>query len=245
MATRGRVVELFSSIQGEGLLAGTPQLFLRLAGCSLACPWCDTPDAMDPAGPAAFPDARGGTRPNPITAPDLARLLTSRLPAPDAWIAVTGGEPLEQAPFLAELLPLLAAAGARLHLETAAVHPEEAAFILPLCHHLSLDWKLPSLCGRDWRPRHRAFLDQVPRQGEQAAVKVVLTGDTPFTEIVEAARETAARLPAATLVLQPLATTAGPDPAALAHALDLLPRLHPLHPNLRLLPQLHKLLALP
>lgn len=34
--------EHFVSIQGEGPFAGTPALFIRLAGCNLACPGCDT-----------------------------------------------------------------------------------------------------------------------------------------------------------------------------------------------------------
>lgn len=33
---------LFSTIQGEGPFCGTPCVFIRLAGCNLACPACDT-----------------------------------------------------------------------------------------------------------------------------------------------------------------------------------------------------------
>lgn len=36
------VVEIFDSIQGEGFHIGTPVTFIRLAGCNLKCPWCDT-----------------------------------------------------------------------------------------------------------------------------------------------------------------------------------------------------------
>ena len=36
------VADIFFSIQGEGMNTGRAALFLRLAGCNLACPWCDT-----------------------------------------------------------------------------------------------------------------------------------------------------------------------------------------------------------
>ena len=39
--------EIFRSIQGEGVTAGTPSVFLRLATCNLACTWCDTKYTWD------------------------------------------------------------------------------------------------------------------------------------------------------------------------------------------------------
>ena len=38
---------IFTTIQGEGHLAGTTQVFLRLAGCSVGCPQCDTIFSVD------------------------------------------------------------------------------------------------------------------------------------------------------------------------------------------------------
>ena len=37
-----RVNETFVSLQGEGYFTGTPAFFLRLSGCNLQCPFCDT-----------------------------------------------------------------------------------------------------------------------------------------------------------------------------------------------------------
>ena len=36
------VHSIFYTIQGEGPFCGTPAVFIRLAGCNLQCPSCDT-----------------------------------------------------------------------------------------------------------------------------------------------------------------------------------------------------------
>src|SRR4051812_570730 len=37
-----QVNEVFQTVQGEGTFTGTPALFIRLQGCPVGCPWCDT-----------------------------------------------------------------------------------------------------------------------------------------------------------------------------------------------------------
>jgi len=42
-----RVCEIFYSLQGEGVLMGTPTTFVRFVGCNLDCAWCDTKYARE------------------------------------------------------------------------------------------------------------------------------------------------------------------------------------------------------
>lgn len=41
------VVEIFKSIDGEGIRTGAPTIFIRFAGCNLRCEYCDTSYAMN------------------------------------------------------------------------------------------------------------------------------------------------------------------------------------------------------
>lgn len=41
------VNEIFETIQGEGTYTGTPSIFVRLQGCPVGCPWCDTQHTWD------------------------------------------------------------------------------------------------------------------------------------------------------------------------------------------------------
>jgi organic radical activating enzyme len=78
-----KIAEIFASIQGEGLRQGEPTVFIRLAGCNLRCPFCDTKQAW--TGGRETPIARIAAR--------AARLRKSH---PAQWIVLTGGEPLLQ-----------------------------------------------------------------------------------------------------------------------------------------------------
>jgi 7-carboxy-7-deazaguanine synthase len=103
------VVEVFHSIQGEGLLAGVPSAFVRLAGCNLRCVWCDTAYARRPA--AGRPEG-------------LDRLVRRVVAFPTRFAVVTGGEPLT-VPGVRDLAAALRAAGRHVTIETNATLPPQ------------------------------------------------------------------------------------------------------------------------
>ncbi len=104
-----RVIEIFHSLQGEGILSGTPSVFVRLAGCPLRCRWCDTKYAWDfSAGDEYGVD-------------DLVEAISKH---PCDHIVITGGEPmggpdLEAREGLAELTRRLRAGRMHVTIETA------------------------------------------------------------------------------------------------------------------------------
>lgn len=87
-----RVQEVFATIQGEGPFAGTPAIFLRLAGCNLRCTFCDT-------------DFESGFN-NLVTHNEVARMIYDAMGENMIrLVVITGGEPLLQhlGPLLREL----------------------------------------------------------------------------------------------------------------------------------------------
>ena len=102
------VKEIFGpTIQGEGAHAGRACVFLRFAGCNLACPWCDTDFS-----------AEGAVR---LTAEDIVARLLSHDVAGTRLVIVTGGEPTLQ--WDQPLAQALADAGFKVHMESNGTRP--------------------------------------------------------------------------------------------------------------------------
>lgn len=74
-----RVVEIYKSIQGEGVNAGNLTTFFRTYGCNIRCPWCDTKYSYD-----------GKSYENIVLTEAVARIKELNTQA----LTLTGGEPL-------------------------------------------------------------------------------------------------------------------------------------------------------
>lgn len=249
MARAGNVSEIFVSFQGEGLHAGRRQLFVRFGGCPLRCRYCDTPESLVPVAACRILGPDGAhRRSNPFAAPALDALVESLVAsAPQLHaIAVTGGEPLAQADFLVEWL-----AGRRstlpVLLETAGILPVRLARVLPWVAIVSLDVKCPSNTGQRARwDEHEACLAAAVGGGRDVYVKVPVDETTDPGEVEHAARLVARVAGGVPLFLTPLTepdTTRLTVTATTAERLQALASRH--HPDVRVLPQLHKVLGIP
>ena len=96
-----RISEMFFSLQGEGLRAGLPTVFVRLTGCPLRCGYCDTTYAFQ--GGQWF---------------EIGAILAAVAGHPTRHVCVTGGEPLAQKASL-DLMAALCDAGYDVALETS------------------------------------------------------------------------------------------------------------------------------
>jgi 7-carboxy-7-deazaguanine synthase len=168
-----RIAEIFHSIQGEGLLAGVPSVFVRTSGCNLRCHWCDTPYASwKPEGPEM----------------PVEQILQKVEEWNCSHVVLTGGEPM-----IAPDLPVLAAA-----LKKAGKHItiETAATVTPggiVCDLASLSPKLsnstpPSERDPAWAKKHEAtrlqpavIADWVKNYNFQ--LKFVVSGEPDLQEI--------------------------------------------------------------
>lgn len=84
------VNSIFYTIQGEGPFAGTPAVFVRLAGCNLQCPGCDTEYTERKEMTLDEIDSAVGLAPGPAD-PDKPWLI-----AGCGLVVITGGEPFRQ-----------------------------------------------------------------------------------------------------------------------------------------------------
>ena len=97
-----RIVEIFDSIEGEGLRTGKLVTFIRTAGCNLRCSYCDTQYSFNPN---EYPDM------------SIDEIVDKVKSIGNKLITVTGGEPLIQKD-MRQLLSRLTLDGYKVNIET-------------------------------------------------------------------------------------------------------------------------------
>lgn len=232
MQPTARVIELFTSIQGEGLYVGLPHLFVRFWDCNLSCHYCDT-------------DVRGAYQ--EYSRQQLLEAVRNIILTEGSHHAVslTGGEPLLWWKFLKEWLPDLKGLGQRTYLETNGALPQLLSEILPWIDIIAMDIKPPSATADRplWR-EHETFLQLATKADREIFVKIVVTKETREEELCQAYDLMAKVDTSIPLVLQPV-TPWGPvqDRPSQEQLERWRRKASCALANVRVIPQMHRLLG--
>ncbi|MBI2339519.1 MAG: 7-carboxy-7-deazaguanine synthase QueE [Deltaproteobacteria bacterium] len=237
---RAKIIEIFSSIQGEGLWVGRPQVFVRFKGCRLKCAYCDTPLTHSKIQEARIeypPFSRQFEKHSlEFSAEELTKSVERYQPRS---LAITGGEPLEQVDFLAEWFPTLAGR-CEILLETSGVEVEALGRVISFIDMVSLDIKIPSATGeRAYWEIHDRFIETAKQKGHYA--KVVF--DEKMTdEEIERLMILFSKHPQLPVVFQPVSPVQRRDLKRCFALFQLFAERFP--KRVRLIPQTHKLLSI-
>lgn len=227
---KAEIIDIFSSIQGEGIFLGAKQIFIRFRHCNMACAYCD--ETLD----APFKE---------YTAAELIRevAIIEKEKGPHHSVSITGGEPLLYVEFLSIFLKLLKNERFKTYLETNGTLPQELESVMDVVDIIAMDFKLPSSTGsQDLWKEHAEFLRIASKK--KVFVKAVVTSETDEKDILKAAeviRKIDEHIP---FVLQPATPVRQGDKAidkeVLMKFVDIWTRGD--LDNIRVIPQIHKML---
>jgi len=221
---KGKISEIFESIQGEGIFFGEWQLFVRFYGCNLNCKFCDT--KLE-----GFREYK----------PDELMAELKKFKGKYHVVSFTGGEPLLQKDFLKQVLSRTRHAGFKNYLETNGTLPESLGEVIDEVDIVAMDIKLPSSTGLPgYWDAHRAFLALASRK--EAFIKIVVCSSTvegDITAALKLVKETARQT---TLVLQPDSSEGYSRVRKKIENFRHLCRQDGF--NVRVIPQMHKLMGL-
>lgn len=242
------LIEIFSSIQGEGLLIGFRQIFLRFQSCNLECVYCDTQNQSSPdyCKVESTPGLRDFVRMiNPISISQIVNVLNKwedDFPGLHHSISITGGEPLLEHNILREWLPIL---GNKIpiYLETNGTLNLALASLIEFINFISMDIKLPSTSGQpEMWDSHRDFLKVAVQK--DVFVKIVVDDNTENWEIVKSCELISSVDCNIPLVLQPLTLINGRVGIAPNRLLELQQIAVRHLKHIRVIPQTHNYLGL-
>jgi 7-carboxy-7-deazaguanine synthase len=242
------MIEIFSSIQGEGPFIGLRQAFLRFQNCNLDCAYCDTSNNL--LSQFCMIEETPGRRDfikmnNPIRLEVIVKLIDTwqkEWPGIHHSISLTGGEPLLNVEILRDLLPQIRKQ-LPIYLETNGTLPAALDSLIKHIDYVSMDIKIPSTsCQMEFWEQHRSFL-KISAQ-KKVFVKVVVGQQTENWEIIKSCEIISSIRANIPLILQPVTLGTGDIGISPVRSLELQELASGFLHEVRVIPQTHKFLGL-
>ena len=234
-----RLFEIFTSIEGEGILYGTKTLFVRLAGCPYSCFYCDTLDALPLDSGKEY------------SINEACDLIDKNLQENTYKVNFTGGEPLIQHEAVSELAKYVKSKGVPTYLESACFDSKKFLYVLPSIDFVKIEFK--TIDSKFIDAKHYPNLIKNTLECLKASInankttyiKIVVSSNTEFSsfnELVDKIFKIASKENISGFIIQPTTSISEPPLEKLIEFYD---NVYPYYDQVRIVPQLHKIINAP
>ena len=234
-----RLFEIFTSLEGEGILYGTKTLFVRLAGCPFTCFYCDTLESlpMDSGIEYSINDANN--------------LIDKKLEKNTYKVNFTGGEPLVQSEAVLEIAKHVKARNIPTYLESSCYDSQKFSTVLPFIDYIKIEFKTPDAKFVDTKHYSKLIenalecLKTSVKSKKITYIKIVVSSKTELEslkELLDKIFNIISKEDISGFIIQPTYGIAEPS---LGQLLKLYDVVCPYYNEVRVVPQLHKLIGAP
>jgi organic radical activating enzyme len=234
-----RLFEIFTSVEGEGILYGTKTLFVRLAGCPFTCFYCDTKESLP---------LDSGTE---YTIEEANQLIDSNLKNQTYKVNFTGGDPLIQHEAVALLAKHIQNKKIPTYLESSCFDIDRFNHVLPFIDIVKIEFKTKDSDFVDSKHYDKLIghtmkcLESSVSAKKTTYIKIVVSSKTQlneFKELVNQIFNTVSKYNLDGFIIQP---TYGISEPSLELLLDLYDIVYPHYVDVKVVPQLHKFIGAP
>ena len=234
-----RLFEIFTSVEGEGILYGTKTLFVRLAGCPFTCFYCDTPESLP---------LDSGTE---YTIEEANQLIDSNLKNKTYKVNFTGGDPLIQYKAVALLARHIQNKKIPTYLESSCFDIDKFNHVLPFIDIIKIEFKTKDSDFVDSKHYKKLIgnamkcLESSVKAKKTTYIKIVVSSKTQLHEFEELVNQIFGIISKEEIdgfIIQP---TYGISEPSLDLLLKLYDIVYPHYINVKVVPQLHKFIGAP
>ena len=234
-----RLFEIFTSVEGEGILYGTKTLFVRLAGCPFTCFYCDTKESLP---------LDSGTE---YTIDEANELIDNNLQNQTYKVNFTGGDPLIQHQAVAQLAKHIQSKKIPTYLESSCFDIDRFNHVLPFIDIVKIEFKTKDSDFVDSKHYDKLIghtmkcLESSVKSNKTTYVKIVVSSKTQLSEFKTLVNDIFNIISKENIdgfVIQP---TYGISEPSLDLLLDLYDIVFPYYIDVKVVPQLHKFIGAP
>mgnify|MGYP000468786239 FL=1 len=234
-----RLFEIFTSVEGEGILYGTKTLFVRLAGCPFTCFYCDTKESLP---------LDSGTE---YSIEEANKLIDSNLKNQTYKVNFTGGDPLIQHQAVAQLAKHIQDKKIPTYLESSCFDIDRFNHVLPFIDIVKIEFKTKDSDFVDSKHYEKLIghtmkcLESSVSAKKTTYIKVVVSAKTKpddFSQLVKQIFEIISKDKIDGFIIQPTYGVAEPSLDLLLSLYDIV---FPHYNEVKVVPQLHKFIGAP